>query len=133
MRTMDFPIEERWVGGGDTGTSSLTIWAVLMNRISPHGRLDIPYDPDDLGRCYRLLRIKPEWEARLAEVAEAVPRWRPFVREWDKLIALFEDDVQNAPKNKWGAPICKKTYDFMQTLRDEADAISESSVVRLKL
>lgn len=110
---------EEWVGNGDTGTSSLTIWAVLMDRRSPHGRFDVPHDPDDFGRCYRLLQVMPEWRARLPEVAQRVPAWGPFVREWDTLTALYEDELQNGPLNKRGYRMLTRTYDLMQKLRAE--------------
>ena len=54
-----------WLAKGDTGLSSETI-ALRMCGI-PNGRYGIcyPHDGDDFGRCYRLLRLYPEWRARL--------------------------------------------------------------------
>lgn len=97
-----------WVNNGDTGTSSLTIWSVMMGR--PSQRADIPYDPSDFGRCYRLLCIMPSWRSRLAEVATAHPKWRPFVDSWDELTALYEAEE---PSGR-----CPKLYERMQELRE---------------
>src|ERR1017187_10180744 len=41
---------EEWAIGRDTGTSSLTIYPAITGNTSR--RIDIPYDPDDFGRCY---------------------------------------------------------------------------------
>jgi hypothetical protein len=110
---------EGWVGNGDTGTSSLTIWAVLMRRVSPHGHMDIPYDPDDFGRCYRLLKVMPSWRERLAEVAAVCPQWAPFVEAWGELTALYEDELENGPVTK-GVRMAPRLYARMRELRGRA-------------
>lgn len=116
-----FPPEERWIGDGDTGTSSLTIWAVLMKRVSPDGNFYYPLDPDDFGRCYRLLKIMPEWRNRLGEVAEAYPPFAPFVREWDRISALYEHELEHGPVSKRGYRMAPQTYALMQELRKEVE------------
>ena len=73
---------EQWVVGRDTGTSSLTIWAVMTGNENPHGRNGPPLDPDDFGRCYRLLKLFPAWIPRLPEVAKACPRFAPMIEHW---------------------------------------------------
>lgn len=82
----------RWLTGGDTGTSSLTIFAVMTgdDRVPLHGNPRVPLDPSDFGRCHRLLAVIPEWRARLPEVAARYPEWTALVREWDRLDALYE-------------------------------------------
>lgn len=100
-----------WLRGRDTGTSSLTIYAVMMNTPSPHNRYDVPHDPDDFSRCYRLLNLFPKWKARLGDVAARFPIWNPFVREWDKLTTMYETAMKtpNEPAHEM--------YVFMQSLR----------------
>jgi hypothetical protein len=90
---LDSP-ELRWIVGGDTGTSSMTIWAVMTGRPMPHDDQDpdIPHDPSDFGRCYRLLESFPAWRARLAEVADAHPAWAGLVGEWAELEALYRSE-----------------------------------------
>lgn len=91
---------EDWLRGGDTGTSSETIWWVMTGLpVKFHG---YPHDPDDFGRCYRLLKLFPDWRARLNEVAALFPKtpWVAYVREWDRMTALFEEESPSevAPK-----------------------------------
>jgi hypothetical protein len=81
--------------GGDTGTSSLTIWSVMTGLAIPtlHGgndrRADVPHDPADFGRCHRLLDLFPQWRKRLAEVADRYPEWSGLVDAWDELTELY--------------------------------------------
>lgn len=88
----------QWVIAGDTGISSMAIWAVMMGQVENDIQktkdivfYDPPEDCADFGRCFRLLQHIPEWRKRLQEVGEAIPRWQPFVREWRQLEALCLD------------------------------------------
>jgi hypothetical protein len=89
---------EDWLRGRDTGTSSLTILDVLAGYATD--RYDVPRDPDDFGRCYRLLHLFPQFQARLPEVAARFPEWKPLVERWAELEALYEEELPNrtAPK-----------------------------------
>lgn len=73
---------------------------VTGSEMKGHFRPDIPYDPGDFGRCYRLLQHFPEWHTRLPEVAAKYPVWGPMVKAWDELTALYEEEKQSgkAPK-----------------------------------
>ena len=99
-----------WLMGRDTGISSRTIYAAITG--CPTEDYDIPHDPDDFGRCYRLLELFPNWKAELHKVAERFPKWKPFIAAWDELTALYEEE---APSGR--AP---KLFDRMQELRREA-------------
>jgi len=106
-----------WIVGGDTGTSSETIWAVMMGVPRKRGA-DVPYDPDDFGRCYRLLKLMPEWRPRLPEVAAAYPRsaWGQLVDRWDEMTALYERVI--GPRgNAWHKGPARELYDLMCELR----------------
>ncbi len=112
----------KWVTGGDTGVSSLTIWAVMMGVKPEHG--SYPYDPSDFGRCYRLLKLMPEWRSRLREVVMDYPEWRDLVHNWDELEKLFEEESPSGT--------CPKLYRRMQELIphypvQEASSITASS------
>jgi hypothetical protein len=85
---------QEWLSGRDTGTSSRTIYSVMQHTAME--RYDIPHDPADFGRCYRLLALFPEWGERLADVARVHAAWRPFVENWAELTALYEKGT--APK-----------------------------------
>jgi hypothetical protein len=89
------PADERWWRGLDVGSSSAAVFAALVER--PHLRLAAsefakgaaPADADDFGRCERLLKLFPQWRARLPEVAAAYPetKWPSIVARWDELEA----------------------------------------------
>lgn len=109
-RFPDHPLK-RWLFGVDTGKSSLTIASVLDTECFSKVRLSvatgtekcagIPRDPDDFGRCCRLLEVMPEWRARLSEVAEQCPDWAPLIAAWAELEDLFREETaagDNCPK-----------------------------------
>lgn len=88
--------ELAWLRSTDTGTSSLTIFAALSRGAHPvplAGGPDVPYDPDDFGRCHRLLERFPAWRPRLIEVSRRHPAWAPFVREWARMTEVYERDL----------------------------------------
>ena len=105
---------EQWIIGGDTGVSSNTIWAVMMGAVTgnePWYTFNVPHDPSDFGRCYRLLVLFPEWRARLNEVVAKFPEWTGMVREWDRLSKLYERDHPTGRSDE--------LYEAMQVLIDE--------------
>ncbi len=104
--------ENAWRAGGDTGTSSLTIWSVMTGRpvTDDRGkvRAGVPLDPSDFGRCHRLLERFPAWRERMPEVSAAHPEWTALVAEWEALTALYLEEL---PTGKG-----PKLYARMQTL-----------------
>lgn len=102
---------EEWFASRDTGTSSCTIYAVMMN--TPMRNYDVPHDPSDFGRCYRLLALFPAWKVRMDEVAQRFPKWKPFVREWRELTEMYETAMASPSKS---AP---EMYRFMNALEYE--------------
>lgn len=109
---------EQWIIEGEVGTSSRTIWAVMMSIVTEPRRCnqhyDIPHDPDDFSRCYKLIKLFPEWKERLQEVSTVFPKWIPYIREWDKLSKLYLKCVKDWHKH-WN-----EMYDFMRELYREA-------------
>jgi len=94
---------EAWIEGPDTGISSATIWQIATGYNAPRYAdrgPDVPHDPADFGRCYRLLQAFPWMREKLQSVANCVPKWGPMVREWDRLTALYEEELPTgkAPK-----------------------------------
>ena len=98
----------QWLLGGDTGMSSKTICAVMAVVKTPPYCGDVPGDPDDFGRCYRLLKLIPPWRARMQEVADRHKEWGPLVRAWAELEWMWE---QGRPD--------RKLYKRMQELIEE--------------
>ena len=107
-----------WLFGDDTGLSSRTIAGVMLNLPPAAIHLpSIPYDAGDLGRCQRLLEKLPEWRARLDEVAEAFPQWRPLVEHWRELERLYAEEAnENA---------ASETPEYRQRMDRTYDRISE--------
>lgn len=102
-----------WATSDDTGNSSLTIFDVLGH---PPGRdftPSVPWDPDDFGRCYRLLEVVPEWRERLGKVAQTWPAWAPLVEHWAEMEALYREE---SPRGR-----CPKLYALMQKLTGRGD------------
>lgn len=97
-----------WIDCGDTGLSSTAIWKHMMGAASSG---DYPYDPDDFGRCFRLLAAPwaRGWRERMPEMARYGKVWAALATEWPKLEALF---VKEAPTGK--AP---KLYAAMKKAR----------------
>jgi hypothetical protein len=103
------PIE--WLKGRDTGASSATIWTVMTGLPVPY-QPNVPRDPDDFGRCFRLLALFPQWRPRLPEVAAKYPEWKPFVDAWDQLKAMFENALSSSSSDRG-----REMYEFMKELR----------------
>jgi len=104
---------QEWLSGRDTGTSSCTIYSVMQN--TGMGHYDVPHDPDDFGRCYRLLQLFPEWRKRLPEMLPRFPEWKGMIDRWDELTALYEEELNRTTATRY-AP---KLYALMQKLRAE--------------
>ena len=119
---------EQWIVNGEVGTSSKTIWAVMMDGVLPNRKdswdYSVPHDPDDFNRCWKLLVLFPEWRNRLPEVASQFPAWIGFVREWDKLTAMYESLLAEDKHYS------HEMYDLMKQLEDEgrlADGLIQDS------
>ena len=82
---------QEWAASRDVGISSGTIYAAVTGCLSPYpGRWDVPHDPADFGRCYRLLQLFPALRPDLPKVVDLCAKWKPFVAAWDELARLYE-------------------------------------------
>lgn len=87
-----------WLASWDTGASSLTIYNFMMhggNGTRPRFGISTPQDPDDFGRCHRLLKAFPQWRERLTELGLAIDEWAPLTAHWQELEKLFEEKSPN--------------------------------------
>ncbi len=112
---------EQWIIEGEVGTSSRTIWAVMVGAVDgkrqcDNWHYDTPRDPDDFSRCYKLIVLFPEWKARLPEVAQTFPKWIPFIREWGTLADMYRKALARNPD---GYGYSNEIYNFMQGLDAE--------------
>lgn len=94
---------EQWLSSWDTGESSKTIWHFMLGRTY---RSQLPRDPSDFGRCYRLLQAFPSWRGRLPEMAEQLRSWAPIIAAWPTLEKLYEDEMKSGE--------CPKLYAALQ-------------------
>lgn len=76
-----------WSLSGDTGSSSKTM---LRAALRPIKGGDIPHDPSDFGRCYRLLEAVPDLRLYFPKMVENCPRLTPYINEWDELSRLYQ-------------------------------------------
>lgn len=116
--------EVRWLAGGDTGTSSITIWSVMTGCSMPRGRRpSVPHDPDDFGRCHPLLELFPAWRERLPEVGARHPDWAGLVGAWDELTALYLEELPSGRAPRLWARMQALLNSSMERT-DEPDAAS---------
>lgn len=116
---------QAWLFGDDTGISSKAIVSQICGIPSKdRGWGDHPHDPDDFGRCYRLLRIAPESWRRVrfpVQMPERSPEWAALAGAWDELTTMYESVV--GPKgHDWTPAAARKMYERMRGLIDGAKA-----------
>jgi hypothetical protein len=99
-----------WLLSDDTGESSKCIVSQL---VGGGQRTSHPYDPDDLGRCVRLLRLVPSLRGRLPAMACVSRQWAALVGAWDELETTLCAELGGYPARYGSAP---KTYALMQRL-----------------
>ena len=105
-----------WSENGEHGISSKTIFNHLSKKLRvkelANNYKSPPSDPDDFKRCYKLLQAVPQWKTRLHELKTLSPVWEKLVDNWDKLTAMYEQNVKDNWKNyeKIGM------YEFMKSL-----------------
>lgn len=105
-----------WIVYGDTGTSSLTMWAAIVGAVSPDrngGHFNIPHDMADFGLCRRLWEQCGLTTEQLHKVKEVFPWWSPYIDHWDELVRM----------HKAGG---KGMHEYMRGLRDMAYEIART-------
>ena len=108
----EYRVGMAWVAGDDTGSSSK---ALLNAALGIKYRKDYPYDPADLGRCLRLIRLMPFVKERgLPALADRDPVWRLYASHWEELHRMMADEVGIDWEKGNRAP---QTYDLMQRLQ----------------
>ena len=83
-----------WWCSGDTGISSEVIVFVMLG-LAPKIILKAnwtpyPHDGGDFGRCYKLLKIFPEWKKRINEMSCLGEIWKRIAEAWGELETLYE-------------------------------------------
>lgn len=111
----------KWIVEGEVGISSKTMWVALMDVETTHNNrgfyFDIPYDPDDFSRCYQLVKDCEVTKEDLKKVEVRFPWWKPFIKNWDKLVEMYESKDFTS------------LYKFMQSLVEQTKNIAPKKVV----
>ena len=102
----------RWISGGETGVSSLAIWAHMMGT-SPRNGFGYPLDSADFSRCERLLLAVPAWRTRLPEMVKHNRRWGALAARWTEIAESMEQESGLHWDKARSAP---RTYDLMQEI-----------------
>lgn len=112
----------KWISSFDSGISSRALFAHMMRgaEIEEHAH---PHDAGDFGRCHALLKLIPEWRARIDEMAVHGPYWKALVERWGEIEATFEADRDLDPKKR-------KTYRLMRSILDPIREM-DPKVIRL--
>lgn len=82
-----------WIVSDDTGVSSETLWSAVMNVPYRRGGVnadDRPYDVEDFGRCYRLVKQCGITSRDLNKVVETYGYWKPLIDNWNKLCCAYK-------------------------------------------
>ncbi len=125
MTMMDKRLAQ-WFASGDTGISSeaVALWMSAGVKLDRWGS-STPSDGGDFGRCYRLLKLFPEWRERIADMAGAGNLWPTYAARWADMEAAYEADL--ADKRKKGS---SSTWDLMRVIHADAYEAAGYDVVR---
>lgn len=86
---------EAWLNSDDTGSSSLYMaWCLSGGQFGYwQGRGQPlpawPHDPDDLGRCIRLIDAVPEFGGKIPEMSHRGPEWLAVTTNWAEWVELY--------------------------------------------
>lgn len=100
-----------WLGSDDTGMSSKYLAAQLSSG-KPDTDFAYPHDPDDFGRCYRMLRVCTDIAGNFQVIPDLPNPWPQLRTAWPELEKLWEEE---SPSGR-----CPRLYERLQTIIAEA-------------
>lgn len=86
---------EAWLNSDETGSSSLYMAWILSGGGFGHwwGRRqpepNYPRDPDDFGRCLKMVEAVPEFKGIIYKMNDYGPEWMAVARHWDSWEKLY--------------------------------------------
>lgn len=88
----------QWLASDDVGASSQYMAFVLGT--GPLCERRHPLDPDDFGRCHRLLEAVEGLRERVPLMAVCGQSWKVLAEHWDELETLYREELPtgNAPR-----------------------------------
>jgi hypothetical protein len=103
-----------WLSSSDTGVSSETLMYALHNVKKPYP--DIPHDPSDFGRIYRMFTKFPELENRLDEVLGFDWGHEIMKKRMNEFIVQYMD-IKTMYESELGQEYMPRTYELLKRLR----------------
>ena len=99
-----------WIANGEVGTSSKTMWCALQG--IPFRNADVPHDPDDFIRCYKLYIVVSEFRSIGAfdRITAIYPWWKPYLDSWRELERMYCKAIAK------GESTMPELYAFMEQL-----------------
>lgn len=101
-----------WIGLGQLGRSSLTMWCALMDARTIVSA-DKPYDNPDFDYCIRMVRMGNVTKEDLQKVKERFKWYAPYIDNWDELVALYDAHAEKR----------LELFNRLQELEKESDEI----------
>lgn len=122
-----------WLACGARGSSSNAIVTHITGIPAGSrygGRMDHPYDPDDLDRCLQLLEAVPLLRVLLPSMASASPSWAALIARWDEIEASHLEEVGLRWTKAHSAP---KTYAMMKQALDTVPRPDSSNALNIAI
>ena len=108
----------QWLASDDTGLSSKSLAKEFLGL--PHDDGDrmwrgihSPSDPDDIGRCFRLIEACPAVRNAVKSLGEKSETWKKLSERWDEIYTSMDNEVGIHWQKAHKAP---KTYDLMRVV-----------------
>lgn len=79
-----------WLASDDVGMSSKFMASVLSGKFQ--AEFAIPYDPDDFGRCVRMIQAVPELEPLIGEMRKHGPMWTAVADKWERWSEMLNEE-----------------------------------------
>ena len=92
-----------WLGSDDVGMSSKFMASVLTGQFK--AEFAIPYDPDDLGRCIRMIQAIPELKDQIHLMCSHGTMWTAVANNWERWSDMYQE-------SRW-----ENLYDEMKAAR----------------
>ena len=81
-----------WLGGDDTGLSRKFMASVLSGG-QFKAQNNYPRDPDDFGRCMRLIDAVPEFKGLIHLMCQHGHEWTAVANNWETWVGLYNSCV----------------------------------------
>lgn len=77
-----------WLESDDVGMSSKFMASVLTGKFK--AEFAIPHDPDDLGRCIRMVKAMPELEGLIHLMCDHGVMWKAVANNWERWNEMYQ-------------------------------------------